>query len=109
MEQADFIGVFFRVSWYVTIQEYINDCIEESENKATADEILQIQRVWILQFVYRIASPRVFKESDWYHQSKMLLISERRYNFLMRKMGGGLPKIGTQVASEDMEAKTLKC
>jgi hypothetical protein len=109
---SDFATVFLNRDWFLLLYDYINSRIEDEQQKSTMQEILEMQRVWILQCIYQTTATNLFENSsDWFYPVRRLHISLQRYSFLFNHLGADLPPIdirtGPHDAKEDEKAEVV--
>jgi hypothetical protein len=100
----DYVSIFINRNWYIMIQDYINERAESSEKLVEFWEILDMMKMWILQFYYGTTSKRLFdKKDEWYRKARTLKISYERYNMLLKKLGSDFPSLDVFEGTEEEE------
>jgi hypothetical protein len=85
---AHFASIYLNRDWYLLMMDYVNDRIENLENKATPQDILEMQRVWILQCIYSTTAKNLFNDGSlWYRPIRSINITYDRYSFLFNALG----------------------
>jgi hypothetical protein len=88
MTPAHFASIYLNRDWNLLMMDYVNDRIENLENKATPQDILEMQRVWILQCIYSTATKNLFNDGSlWYRPIRSINIIYDRYSFLFNALG----------------------
>lgn len=103
MKRSDFARIYFNRDVYQLFQNYIYDRVVDKSSSASADEIKEIIRVWILQFIYKTTSTSIYNDTEWYGKGKLLHLSESRYDYLVGTLGAGLPKLDVYLHNDDEE------
>jgi hypothetical protein len=99
-----FASIYLNRDWYILLFDHINFRIEDPEQKSTMPEILEMQRVWMLQCIYNTTARNLFQDgSRWFLPVRRLLISYERYSFLFKQLEADLPPINVHVGLNDLE------
>jgi hypothetical protein len=102
MKPADFVSIFLNRDWYLMLLDYVNSRIDFQDQKATPQEILEVQRVWILQCIYSTTAKNLFNDaSGWFTPIRRIRISYERFSFIFQKLGANLPTIDVNVGIND--------
>ena len=91
--EIDCVNMFLPIQWYWLLQNEINKNYPAIKDKCTCQEILEMTKIWILQFIYRTTCTRIFSELEWYGMGQHVDLTLDRYKSLMRKLGMGEPEI----------------
>ena len=77
------------------VQDYINERFDPSEDAAVEFwEIMDVMKIWILQFYYGTTSTRLFNEKEgWYANTKDVSLTKDRYAFIINKLGSYFPAL----------------
>ena len=105
MQPSDFINIWLNRDFYNLIMDYLSLRIDEKNETPSYDEIFEMIRMWILQFLYRETSRTLFEEPECYGLVQELNISRERYDFLFKKLGADLPQLDVYIREEDDEVK----
>ena len=104
LKPSDFAAIYLNRDWYFLLLDYINSRIEHLEDQATAKEVFELQRVWMLQCYYKTTATKLFKgASGWFAPAHRLQITLERYTFLFGKLGADLPRITVNAVLNDSE------
>lgn len=84
--------------------DYINARIEDPTKHAKLKEVHEMQRVWLLQCIFRETARNLFTDGpQWFAPVQRLCMTYSRYAFLFKKLGADLPKISINVGYNDTE------
>ena len=64
INEIDCVNMFLPIQWYWLLQNEINKNYPAIKDKCTCQEILEMTKIWILQFIYRTTSTRIFSEPE---------------------------------------------
>jgi hypothetical protein len=102
MKEADFALIYLNRDWYLMMLDYINARIENPAKHATLKEVHEMQRVWLLQCIFRETARNLFTDGpQWFAPVQHLCITYNRYAFLFKKLGADLPEISINVGYND--------
>jgi hypothetical protein len=59
LQPADFAAISLNRDWYLLLLDYLNSRIEDPADKATPQEVLEIQSVWMLQCFYSTTATKL--------------------------------------------------
>ena len=77
------------------VQDYINKRFDPPECAAVEFwEIMDMMKIWILQFYYGTTSTRLFDVKEgWYANTKDVSITKDQHVFIVKKLGSDLPDL----------------
>ena len=84
----NFASIYLKLNFYILFQDYINERFDPSEDAAVEFwEIMDVMKIWILQFYYGTTSTRLFNEKEgWYANTKDVSLTKYRYVFIINKL-----------------------
>ena len=103
----DFANVCFNCDFYIAIQDYITSriLVENHSNAPSFDEILQMIKVWLLQFIYRTTSTNIFEKKSWFAKIESVGIRKQQYRYLFSKLGEDKPQLDEYMEEENDKEK----
>lgn len=105
----DFASIYLNRNWYILLQDYINERCQGSEQAVQFWEILEMMKVWILQFFYGTTTARLFEEREgWFSKAAAIKITRERYTFIIDKLGAGLPELDIYEGSVEEEESGIQ-
>ena len=105
----DFASIYLNRNWYILLQDYINERCQGSEQAVQFWEILEMMKVWILQFFYGTTAARLFEEREgWFSKAAAIKITRERYTFIIDKLGAGLPELDIYEGSVEEEESGIQ-
>ena len=105
----DFTSIYLHRNWYILIHDYINERCQGSEKAVEFWEILEMMKVWILQFFYGTTATHLFQEKeDWFSKTAAIKITRERYAFIVHKLGAGLPELDIYEGSVEEEESGIQ-
>ena len=80
LQPSDFASSYLNRDWFILLYDYINARIEDPAQHATMQEILEMQRVWMLQCIYNTTAKNLFQDgSHWFYPVRRLNIQYNRF------------------------------
>ena len=84
----NFALIYLNRNWHIVVQDDINERFNPSESAAVEFwEIMDMMKIWILQFYYSTTSTRLFDGKEgWYAKTKDVSLTKDRYVFIINKL-----------------------
>ena len=101
----NFASIYLNQNWYILVQDYINERFNPSEGAAVEFwEIMDMMKIWILQFYYSTTSTRLFDGKEgWYAKTKDVSLTKEQYTFIRKKLRLDYPGLDIYEGTEEQE------
>jgi hypothetical protein len=91
--QAEFINLYINRDFYHMLQDFINDRMPEGHNRVSIEELLSLQKIWMLLLIYKTSYTSMIANAAFYNPCTTVPLDAKRYKAIMTAFSSSEPEL----------------